>query len=66
MNIYYPLERMNCENLYDRTQKGKKPHQYLKGISDWMIEGGRGIENLQWPHGSNKLNFLDLKASESH
>lgn len=24
------------------------------------------IENSQWPHREPELNFLDLKASESH
>lgn len=26
----------------------------------------REIENSQWPHRRKELNFLDLKASESH
>lgn len=35
-------------------------HHNLKVTEVWEIE------NLQWPYRTNELNFLDLKASETH
>lgn len=45
-----------CGNSTSRRMS----HHNLKVTEVWEIE------NLQWPYRTNELNFLDLKASETH
>lgn len=49
------------KKMYDRTSRGMSHHN----LKVFQIEVWK-IENSQWAHRTNKLNFLDLKASETH